>query len=148
MSSDLTLSDLKRCDRRTQSHPSQDLKFRSQASGKKKIAYILQIFILFFNLCLFFNWSIIALQNFVVFYQTSTWITNIYFERLLGDIFPPLCFYVKLICLISQRFSLLRKQNSSFSLGHFLIQWCQHGVTMSQLTNIFLGVKISETRFK
>ena len=116
--------------------------FRSQASGKKKIAYILQIFILFFN------WSIIALQTFVVFYQTSTWITNIYFERLLGDTFPPFYFYVKLSCLISQRFSLLRKQNSSFSLGHFLIQWCQHGVTMSQLTNIFLGVKISETRFK
>ena len=47
--------------------------------------------------------------------------TNIYFERLLGDTFPPFYFYVKLSCLISQRFSLLRKQNSSFSLDFFLI---------------------------
>ena len=30
----------------------------------------------FFKMYLFFNWRIIALQNFAVFYRTSTWISN------------------------------------------------------------------------
>ena len=32
----------------------------------------------FFLICLFFNWRIIALQNFVVFCQTSMWISHRY----------------------------------------------------------------------
>ena len=32
----------------------------------------------FFKINLFFNWRIIALQDFVVFWQTSTWIRHVY----------------------------------------------------------------------
>ena len=44
----------------------------------------------FFKICLFLNWSIIALQNFVVFCQTSTWISHRhkYIPFLLN--FPPI----------------------------------------------------------
>ena len=35
-------------------------------------------FILFFVIYLFFSWRIIALQNFVVFCETSTWISHMY----------------------------------------------------------------------
>ena len=37
-----------------------------------------QIYSLLFKINLFFNWRIIALQNFAVFCQTSTWISHRY----------------------------------------------------------------------
>ena len=40
--------------------------------------YFASIIILFSSINLFFNWRIIALQNFVVFCQTSTWISHRY----------------------------------------------------------------------
>ena len=42
---------------------------------EKEMATYSSILFFFFNL--FFNWRIIALQNFVVFCQTSTWISHI-----------------------------------------------------------------------
>ena len=44
-----------------------------------------------FKIYLFFNWGIIALQNFVVFCQTSTWISHryTYIPSLLN--LPPIC---------------------------------------------------------
>ena len=41
---------------------------------EKKTIKIMSIF----KFYLFFNWRVIALQNFVVFYQTSTWINHRY----------------------------------------------------------------------
>ena len=42
-----------------------------------------------FLISLFFNWRIIALQNFVVFCQTSTWISHRYILSLLNLLPPP-----------------------------------------------------------
>ena len=51
---------------------------------EKKIIKIMSIF----KFYLFFNWRIIALQNFVVFCQTSTWINHTYSPSFLN--LPPI----------------------------------------------------------
>ena len=49
------------------------------------------LFFFFFLIYLFFNWRITALQNFVVFCQTSTWISHRY--TYIPSLFnlPPIC---------------------------------------------------------
>ena len=63
-----------------------EVKWFSQYS----IVWFYQTF--FFLIYLFFNWRIIALQNFVVFCQTSTWVSHryTYIPSLL--ILPPISF--------------------------------------------------------
>ena len=57
------------------------LRFLHLFSWKTLVSNSYHVFFLFL-INLFFNWRIIALQNFVTFWQTSTWISHRY-ERLL-----------------------------------------------------------------
>ena len=50
----------------------------SKGGGLVKWVNVWGFLFVCFWLCLFFNWRIIALQNFVVFCQTSTWISLMY----------------------------------------------------------------------